>query len=338
MKKIKKMFSILILLLTLSLFFSVLHYSFAITYVDKFMIYQSAEETEKETEFVKERVKEIVDELGIREVEEHRQILRVVDWIHSNVKYDKTKNEELRSSYDALYYGETVCTGYSMLFYRFMEELNIPCEIISCVIREGKVPHAINLVQIEEKWYFIDTTNFDSTSTYFLCGLNRINNIFYIYDNIYQYSYCKPDLENISKEDYKYQNNNNNTNNNNFNSVKNNIHSIMKQIASAAVEIKKGLYYDNPSDGTFNTNGYTSSEYLQRDYYIVKYGVTLKEMGYIEGETYQEVKEGGKTTKVKAVALPGYRFIAWCDGRKNPVRYDRNVKEDINVWAIFEKI
>lgn len=327
----KKMISVVILLL-ISLFFSTLSNVFAFTDMEKFMTYQLCQETEEETKYVKDKVKKVIDELEIRDLEKHKQIKIVNDWIRENVEYDFTKDDTMRSSYDGLYYGKTVCTGYSMIFYRFMEELEIPCDILPVRILETKGGHALNIVKLDNKWYFVDTTNFNSNSLYFLCGWDTASRLFYISENKYSYVYCIPDLENISKTDYfdkVTENTNQNTNN-----LTTNISNSVNYTNTTTT------YYEKHINSTFHTNGYTSSERFKKDYFVVKYGVGAgcTEGGYIEGDVYQEVKNNGKTTRVKAAANPGYKFIMWNDGKLNPTRYDKNITENTRYWAIFEKI
>ena len=60
--------------------------------------------------------------------------------------------------------------------------------------------------------------------------------------------------------------------------------------------------------------------------------------GMIEGETNQSVTPGGNTTDVTAVPGEGYEFVGWSDGVETPTRRDDNIKSDLTVTAVFEKI
>ena len=70
-------------------------------------------------------------------------------------------------------------------------------------------------------------------------------------------------------------------------------------------------------------------------YYTVIYKDS--ENGRIEGETEQKVAQGESASRVNAVPNPGYVFICWSDGRELSLRTDRNIREDITVYPIFEK-
>lgn len=78
--------------------------------------------------------------------------------------------------------------------------------------------------------------------------------------------------------------------------------------------------------------------------YTVTYLVWEEGTGTIEGECTQEVKAGGYTSPVTAVAAEGYAFAAWVDEDKAPLangnnpRGEVNVRSDLTVYALFEKI
>lgn len=78
--------------------------------------------------------------------------------------------------------------------------------------------------------------------------------------------------------------------------------------------------------------------------YIVTYGVCEAGTGSILGELTQEVEKGGYTEAVCAVPASGYRFAAWVDENKTPLanqnnpRNEVNVRSDISVFALFEKV
>lgn len=103
------------------------------------------------------------------------KILTVHDYICNNVSYSyDTVNgtADFRSAYDALYYNTTVCSGYALLFQKFMDYMGIPCYVATGTI--NGVGHAWNLVNIDGQWYHIDCTNDDQnygiSRHYFLKG------------------------------------------------------------------------------------------------------------------------------------------------------------------------
>ncbi len=57
--------------------------------------------------------------------------------------------------------------------------------------------------------------------------------------------------------------------------------------------------------------------------------------GYLEGDSTQKVEENAAGKAVTAVALQGYSFQAWSDGRTDNPRIDSDVLEDVSVQAMF---
>lgn len=51
---------------------------------------------------------------------------------------------------------ETVCQGYASAMQYLMEQLDIPCMIVTGTAKGG--PHAWNLVQLDGEWYYVDVT------------------------------------------------------------------------------------------------------------------------------------------------------------------------------------
>ncbi len=69
----------------------------------------------------------------------------------------------------------------------------------------------------------------------------------------------------------------------------------------------------------------------------VNVGYFIDEGGFIEGEEYQIIPYGSETSEVVAVPEDGYMFEIWSDGVETPARSDKNVKENLEVFAIFIK-
>lgn len=100
----------------------------------------------------------------------YEEIYKIYDYICSNVTYD---NENLNdstynlkySTYAALINGTAVCQGYASLFYRLMRELDLGIRVATGY---GGVAsddtsnyyenHAWNIVQLDSKWYYADST------------------------------------------------------------------------------------------------------------------------------------------------------------------------------------
>ena len=60
--------------------------------------------------------------------------------------------------------------------------------------------------------------------------------------------------------------------------------------------------------------------------------------GHLVGNTSQVVKGGESGEWVEAVSDYCYEFVEWSDGNKNSKRQDVDVKKDIDVYAIFNKV
>lgn len=65
---------------------------------------------------------------------------------------------------------------------------------------------------------------------------------------------------------------------------------------------------------------------------------TVSGGGYIKGDAEQSVKYGKNGTPVRAVALDGWMFVGWDDGRGSPERLDGGVTVGMTLTAIFERI
>lgn len=130
--------------------------------------FTTAEQETAVTEKVNELLKtELIFEDNDSEYEE---IYKIYNYICSNVTYD---NENLNdstytlkySTYAALINGTAVCQGYASLLYRLMRELDLGIRVATGY---GGVAsddtsnyyenHAWNIVRIDNKWYYADTT------------------------------------------------------------------------------------------------------------------------------------------------------------------------------------
>lgn len=113
------------------------------------------------------------------------KVKAIHDWMVKNISYDTTYRQHNAS--DTLNNKVAVCSGYSTLFWNFMKEMGIPCEIVLGYSRGSS--HAWNEVKLGGKWYYIDvtwddpliygTSNFTDGSnlsyTYFLVGSKNMN-------------------------------------------------------------------------------------------------------------------------------------------------------------------
>lgn len=114
--------------------------------------------------------------------DDYAKVLMANAYLCKNVKYsfeaDGTElgKEQIRTPYGALVKGYAVCEGFSRAFKAIMDSQNIPCvEVVGYVANDngGYESHAWNYVQLNSKWYLVDSTLNSSASTqtkYFLLG------------------------------------------------------------------------------------------------------------------------------------------------------------------------
>ena len=93
----------------------------------------------------------------------------VHDYIINNVDYDTTLSyQNIYNIYGTLVNKKAVCAGYAKTFKYLMDSLEIPCISVigKATNSEGRTEnHEWNYVQINQKWYAIDTTWDDPVST-----------------------------------------------------------------------------------------------------------------------------------------------------------------------------
>ncbi|WP_434341829.1 transglutaminase domain-containing protein [Mycoplasma putrefaciens] len=110
----------------------------------------------------KNKAIEIVKEKGWKDMPTLKGITEAYKWITKEVKYPNLSNVYYKqSAYSALIDRETVCTGYAKAFKMFMDEMGVPCKIITGKsAREiSGMKHAWNLVEIDGEWYHVDATS-----------------------------------------------------------------------------------------------------------------------------------------------------------------------------------
>ncbi len=94
--------------------------------------------------------------------DKYSKVLQVHDWIIENLEYSlDIQNANTYNLYGALINKSAVCEGYAEAFKYILDELGIPCILVSgtATNSEGITEnHAWNYVQIDEKWYAVDTT------------------------------------------------------------------------------------------------------------------------------------------------------------------------------------
>ena len=118
------------------------------------------------------------EEFGFYDLSDYEQVKMIYDYICANVSYDwKNLNDNAYTlkytAYAALINGTAVCQGYANLFYRMALGLDIDNRIV--VGFGGGAYHAWNLVDMGDKYYYVDST-WDAGKTeydYFLLGSEK---------------------------------------------------------------------------------------------------------------------------------------------------------------------
>lgn len=138
--------------------------------------------TEAEEKAVTEKLQQVYKELGLSSKTDEEKIKLIHDYIVKNVEYDNDSlinkdpigDYSSHSAYFALIEGQAVCSGYAQLFYRMALDNGIDCRITEgiSVQRNGDSGrHAWNLVELGDKYYYIDTTwNDGGIYKYYLYG------------------------------------------------------------------------------------------------------------------------------------------------------------------------
>lgn len=124
-------------------------------FIDEFSSKDEVEKALKEIEKVKKDI--IKDAKG----NNYEKMKYIHDWIVDNVKYDSLEHEHTSNIYGCLVNKSVVCEGYARAFKYLLDELDIPCVMVSgtAVDEDGKSErHAWNYVYIKNAWYAVDTT------------------------------------------------------------------------------------------------------------------------------------------------------------------------------------
>lgn len=92
----------------------------------------------------------------------YEKVKKIHDWLVDNVEYDTTLNRiHAHNIYGTLVERNVVCEGYAKTFKYLLDEINIPCVIVTGTGTddEGKTEnHAWNYVRINNAWYAVDVT------------------------------------------------------------------------------------------------------------------------------------------------------------------------------------
>lgn len=148
--------------------------------------------SKSQIDYAIENIEEIKNSvLANRTGNTYNDIKMVHDYLVDNIEYDTSLvRENIYNVYGALVNHIAVCEGYARSFKYMMDELQIPCVLVigKGTNSQGQTEnHAWNYVQINGKWYAMDTTWDDpvvsgggrvseaSKYKYFLKGSNTFN-------------------------------------------------------------------------------------------------------------------------------------------------------------------
>ena len=113
------------------------------------MTKEQADEVERET-------KRLAPIITKNAKNDHDKVKAIHDYVVLNIEYDPKMRQEFNTPYHALTRKETLCSGYSTFTYKLLEATGIPARLISGT--SNGVGHAWNMVQLDGKWYHLDTT------------------------------------------------------------------------------------------------------------------------------------------------------------------------------------
>lgn len=118
--------------------------------------------SKEDVELAMNNVNKIKEEiLKNAEGNDYKKMQYVHDWIIDNVEYDTKSNSKESNIYSCLVNKIAICEGYARTYKYLLDELNIPCILISGTAqdKDGKVErHAWNYVRLSNNWYAVDTT------------------------------------------------------------------------------------------------------------------------------------------------------------------------------------
>lgn len=90
-----------------------------------------------------------------RDKSDQAKVKAIYDYIVGHVSYKGTTTPVYHTAYSALINGEGTCQAYALLFTRLSREMGIPSKVIMGTDANA---HTYNIVKVDEKWYYIDTS------------------------------------------------------------------------------------------------------------------------------------------------------------------------------------
>jgi hypothetical protein len=166
---------------------------------DCFLKYNISEDDKKDVEKIKEEAEKIIDKIP-KNYNEYERALFLYEYIITNTIYaEKSENnQDLRS---VLFNKKSVCGGYSKAYQYLCNLAGIKCTTVSGVVydkeKDKKENHAWNLIELDNNYYWVDTTWGDS---YEAKTDSIINYDFFFCDDSFLKDHEIVDLYNFNKE------------------------------------------------------------------------------------------------------------------------------------------
>lgn len=152
--------------------------------------------TDKDLDAFNEAVK--VYNLYLKSCEnDFKKVVAAHNYIINNCIYnlegidDDTLTDDDFSAYGVFVKGLAVCEGYAKAFEMLMDIADIDCIMVTGTIGEEDIPHAWNMVKLEDSWYHVDVTYDDPYP--------ETKEIIYVYLNV---------TDEIIERDHKWNKNN----------------------------------------------------------------------------------------------------------------------------------
>ncbi|GAB6110152.1 DUF4358 domain-containing protein [Fusibacter bizertensis] len=115
-----------------------------------------------------------INQVITNDMSDYKKELAIHDYILSVCTYDTEANSNAPDAkpnpdndnpYGTLIEGVSICWGYTNTFQLFMDMLDITC--ISIGGSSRSLPHAWNMVQLDDQWYCVDVTWDDSSPNHY---------------------------------------------------------------------------------------------------------------------------------------------------------------------------
>lgn len=124
-------------------------------------------ETKEQTDYVNQRTNEILAELGVANMSNYEKVKAVHDYVCGLITY-KDDAENYSSVYGAYTDGQGLCNSYALCMCKLLTTAGVPCRWIGGKAGTGRDSdgHAWNIVELGDKWYYLDATWDDQEDGY----------------------------------------------------------------------------------------------------------------------------------------------------------------------------